>query len=468
VTDRLTPLDASFLHLEDGRTHMHVGAVLVFEEPPPDYDEFVDYVEARLHLVPRYRQKLATVPLAQARPRWIDDERFDIRYHVRDTALPAPGGEHELKTLAARIFSRPLSRARPLWEMWLVEGLEGERFAVISKTHHAVVDGISGVDVLSALFAADEEASAGSPWTPKPEPSALELLGEALYERATVPAELVRFVVDGPRRVLGRVAGLAAMAWAGLAPAPRTPYNVPIGPDRRLAWVRASLADVKAIKNALGGTVNDVVLTVVTQALRRHLHRRGEELEELRTFVPVSIRSDEQRGALGNEVAGMLVTLPIACEDPIACLRQIAEQTEQVKSSGQALGAEALTELAGFVPPTLLDQGARLTARQRFLNLVVTNVPGPQHPLYMGDKELDHMVPLVPIGPNVALAVAVLSYNGGICFEFTGDFDALPDLDELADDLAVAIEELGEAAGVKAEPEPSAAADSVPVARGPS
>jgi diacylglycerol O-acyltransferase / wax synthase len=457
VTDRLTPLDASFLHLEDGRTHMHVGAVLVFEEPPPDYDEFVDYVEARLHLVPRYRQKLAEVPLAQARPRWIDDERFDIRYHVRATALPAPGGEHELQTLAARIFSRPLSRARPLWEMWLVEGLEGERSAVISKTHHSVVDGISGVDVLSALFAAEDEEG-GRPWRPRREPAPIELLGEALYERVTAPAELLRFarsLVRGPRRALARVVGLGAMARAGLGPAPRSPYNVQIGPDRRLAWVRTPLEDIKAIKNARGGTVNDVVLTVVTRALRRHLGRRGEDLDELRAFVPVSVRADEQRGALGNEVAGMLVTLPIGCEEPISCLRQIADQTAEVKSSGQALGAEVLTGLAGFVPPTLLDQAARLTARQRFLNLVVTNVPGPQHPLYMGDKELDHMVPLVPIGPNVALAVAVLSYNGGICLELTGDFDALPDLDDLAGDLTAAIEELADAGGVATEPEPA-------------
>jgi diacylglycerol O-acyltransferase len=457
VTDRLTPLDTSFLHLEDGTTHMHVGAVLVFEEPPPDYEEFVKYVEERLHLVPRYRQKLAEVPLAQARPRWIDDERFDVHYHVRATALPAPGGEHELQTLAARIFSRPLSRARPLWEMWLVEGLEGERFAVISKTHHSVVDGISGMDVLSALFAPEDEGL-GRPWTPRPEPSPLELLGEALYERATVPAEALRAgrsLLRAPGRALARVAGLGAMAWAGLAPAPRSPYNVQIGPDRRLAWVRAPLEDIKAIKNELGGTVNDVVLTVVSQALRRHLRRRGEDLDELRTFVPVSIRADEQRGALGNEVAGMLVTLPIGCEEPISCLRQIADQTAQVKRSGQALGAEVLTGLAGFVPPTLLDQSARLTARQRFLNLVVTNVPGPQHPLYMGDKELDHVVPLVPIGPNVALAVAVLSYNGGICFEFTGDFDAVPDLDDLAGDLTAALEELAEAAGVGVEPEPA-------------
>jgi len=458
VTDRLTPLDASFLHLEDGTTHMHVGAALVFNEPPPEYDEFVDYVEARLHLVPRYRHKLANVPLAQARPRWIDDERFDVRYHVRATALPAPGGEHELQTLAARIFSRPLSRARPLWEMWLVEGLEGERFAVISKTHHAVVDGISGMDVLSALFAADEEGSR-APWRPAPEPRPLELLGEALYERATVPAELLRSgrsLLRGPQRALARLAGLGAMAWAGLAPAPRSPYNVRIGPDRRLAWVRTSLDDVKAIKNELGGTVNDVVLSVVTRALRRHLRRRGEDLDELRVFVPVSIRADEQRGALGNEVAGLLVTLPLGCEEPITCLRQIAEQTEQVKSSGQALGAEVLTGMAGFVPPTLLDQAARLTARQRFLNLVVTNVPGPQHPLYMGDRELDHMVPLVPIGPNVALSVGVISYNGGVCFGLTGDFDAVPDLDELAGDLAVAVDELADAAGIAAEPEPAA------------
>src|SRR4051794_9866405 len=257
--DRLTPLDASFLHLEDAASHMHVAAVLVFDGAPPDYDDFVDYVERRLHLVPRYRQKLAEVPLAQARPRWVDDEGFDIRYHVRNTALPRPGGEHELRTLAARLFSQQLSRARPLWEMWLVQGLEGDsRFAVISKTHHAVVDGIAGVDLIAAPFAPEDEAD-DKPWRPRKAPSSAELLGEALIERATGPREIVRSArsgVRGPRGIVQRAAGLGGMALRGLPPGPRSPYNrQPVGPDRRFAWVRASLGDFKAVKNALDGTV---------------------------------------------------------------------------------------------------------------------------------------------------------------------------------------------------------------------
>src|SRR3954469_21385799 len=305
--DRLTPLDSSFLHLEDQASHMHVGTVLVFDGPAPDYEDFLRYVERRLHLVPRYRQKLAEVPLAQARPRWVDDEGFDLSFHVRNTALPEPGGEHELRTLAARVFSQQLSRARPLWEMWLVQGLDGgRRFAGISKTHHAVVDGIAGVDLIAALFAPEEQA-ADEPWKPRRPPSKAELLQEALVERATVPGEIVRSarsVLRGPKRIVQRVAGLGALALRGRAPGPASPYNAEsVGPDRRFAWVRASLDDFKEIKNSLDGTVNDVVLTVVARALRRHSKRRGHDVDELRAFVPVSIRGDEQRGEAGNEVA---------------------------------------------------------------------------------------------------------------------------------------------------------------------
>jgi diacylglycerol O-acyltransferase / wax synthase len=457
--DRLTPLDTSFLHLEDAASHMHVAAVLVFEGPAPDYDDFVAYVERRLHLVPRYRQKLAEVPLAQARPRWVDDEGFDIRFHIRNTALPAPGGEHELRTLAARVFSQQLSRARPLWEMWLVHGLDGDRrFAVISKTHHAVVDGIAGVDLIAALFAPEEQA-ASEPWRPQRPPSKAELLQEALVERATVPGEIVRSVrsvLRGPGRIVQRAAGLGAMALRGLSPAPRSPYNAAhVGPDRRFAWVRASLADFKEIKNSLDGTVNDVVLTVVARALRRHSKRRGHDVDELRAFVPVSIRGDEQRGEAGNEVAGMIVRLPISCSDPVSCFQQISEETKGAKGSGQALGAKALTDLSGFAPPTLLDQGARLTARQRFVNLVVTNVPGPQQPLHMGESRLLEFFPLVPLGKNLALNFAILSYDGNVFFGLVGDFDAVPDLDDLVTDVTGAIVELGNAAGVAAEAKPA-------------
>jgi diacylglycerol O-acyltransferase len=457
--DRLTPLDTSFLHLEDAASHMHVAAVLVFEGPAPDYDDFVSYVEHRLHLVPRYRQKLAEVPLAQARPRWVDDEGFDIRFHVRNTALPAPGGEHELRTLAARVFSQQLSRARPLWETWLVRGLDGDRrFAVISKTHHAVVDGIAGVDVIAALFAPEEQAE-DTPWTPRPRPSKAELLQEALVERATVPAEVVRSVrsvLRGPGRIVQRAAGLGAMALRGLSPAPRSPYNAAhVGPDRRFAWVGAPLEDFKQIKNALDGTVNDVVLTVVARALRRHSKRRGDDVDELRAFVPVSIRGDENRGQAGNEVAGMLVTLPISCSDPVECFQQISQETKRAKGSGQALGAKALTDLSGFAPPTLLHQGSRLIARQRFLNLVVTNIPGPQEPLHMGDSRLLEFYPLVPLGKNLALNFAILSYDGKIFFGLVGDFDAVPDLDDLVGDVSQAIVELGNAAGVAVEATPA-------------
>src|SRR4051794_9493861 len=305
TSDRLSPLDATFLHVEDAASHMHVACALVFEGEPPPYPELLDHLAARLHLVPRYRQRLAEVPLAQGRPKWVDDERFDLRYHVRSTGLPSPGTEYELQVLAGRVFSQPLRRDRPLWEMWLVEGLERGRFAILSKTHHALVDGISGLDILSVLFA-DDSSAVEDAWTPQRAPSGVSLLTEALVERATRPFEVVRGVralLRGPRQAAARLAetavGVGAMAWAGVQPAPPSPYNATVvGPDRRFTWLRTSLDDVKAVKNALGGTVNDVVLTVVTRALRRHLLRRAEDVNglELKAFVPVSVRAEDQRG----------------------------------------------------------------------------------------------------------------------------------------------------------------------------
>jgi WS/DGAT/MGAT family acyltransferase len=464
MSDRLTPLDASFLHIEDASSHMHVAAALLFKGEPPAYEQLLGHIESRLGLVPRYRQRIAEVPFAQARPRWVDDERFDLRYHVRSTALPAPGTEYELQVLAGRVFSQQLRRDRPLWELWLVSGVERDRFAVLSKTHHALVDGVSGLDILSVLFAPDSER-AGADWQPQPAPSAIALVGEALLERATNAGELVRplrAAVRRPRQALGRVAetavGAGAMAWAGVKPAPRTPYNAQkVGPDRRFTWTRASLDDVKAIKNSLGGTVNDVVLTVVSAALRRHLLRRGEELEglELRAFVPVSVRSEDQRGTLGNQVSGMLASLPVSCSDPVQCLETISAQMRVVKESGQAVGAKALTELTGFAPPTVMQQASRLITRQRFVNLVVTNVPGPQFPLYLDGRELTDMFPMVPLGSNLNLGIAIVSYNGTLNFGLVGDFNALYDLEDLAGDFLAALEELADAAGVRRSPQPS-------------
>jgi WS/DGAT/MGAT family acyltransferase len=460
ANDRLSPLDTSFLHLEDRTTHMHVACVMVFDGPAPSYEDFVARVGSRLHLVPRYRQKLAFVPLNQGRPRWADDPHFDLRYHVRATSLPGRRTEYDLQVLAGRVFSQQLSRAKPLWELWLVEELERGRFAVLSKTHHALVDGISGLDILSVLFAPDEDGADGPErWTPEPAPEPTRLLGEAIAERVTVPAEMVRPARAMLRRP-GQLAaglrdaakGLASLVFDGLAPAPPSPYNPgAIGPDRRFTWVRCSLADLKAIKNNLGGTVNDVVLTVVTRALRHHLDRRGElePGQTLKAFVPVSVRTEDQQGSLGNQVSGMVATLPISCDDPAVCLRRISDELQGLKDSGQAVGAQALTELSGFAPPNIMSQAARVLARQRFFNLVVTNVPGPQFPLHLGERELRDIFPMVPLAKNQALGVAILSYNGGMNFGLVGDFDELHDIEDLADDFRAAVKELAAAAKVR-------------------
>src|SRR5919206_1031195 len=461
--ERLTGLDASFLHLETPSAHMHVAGVMLFEGSPPDHDEFIAGIESRLHLVPRYRQKLAFVPFGQGRPRWVDDPHLNLGYHVRKTALPAPGSEDQLRNLAGRVFSQRLDRDKPLWELWVVEGLEGgERFAVLSKTHHALVDGISGVDIMSVLFDSSPEPEAppdpGKRWLPRPLPSRTQLLAEALVERATVPAEIARgarAVFRAPRRIasaaVGSLAGVGAMAWAGINPAPPSPYNVPIGPHRRFTWGRASLADVKAIKDRLGGTVNDTMLAIVAGGLGRDLRRRGVDVRglELKAMVPVSIRPQEARGALGNQVAAMMAPLPVGCEDPVIRFETISGAMRRLKESGQAVGAKVMTDLSGFAPPNIMSQAARVVARQRFFNLVVTNVPGPQFPLYLMGREMIEAFPMVPLAERQALGVAIMSYNGRINFGLVGDYDVMAGIDQLARDFPASLRELADAAGVE-------------------
>jgi WS/DGAT/MGAT family acyltransferase len=471
--DRLTGLDASFLHLEDGCSHMHVAGVMIFEGSPPPYDDLLEAIERRLGLVPRYRQRLAFVPLGQGRPRWVDDPHLNLRYHVRSTALPSPGSEQQLRELAGRVFAQQLDRDKPLWELWLVDGLEGDRFAVLSKTHHALVDGISGVDIMSVLFDTSPEPAAptdtGERWLPRPLPSAAQLFGEAIVERATMPGELarsVRAVFRGPRRVVeglrDAAVGVGAMAWAGLNPAPATPYNRSIGPHRRFTWVRANLADIKAIKNELGGTVNDVVLSTIAGALGKHLRRRGQNTDglELKAMVPVSVRADVERGALGNRVAAMMAPLPVWCQDPVARLDIVREELKGLKSGGQAVGAQVLTDLSGFAPTTVMAQASRVMARQRFFNLVITNVPGPQIPLYLAGRRMTDPFPMVPLAKNQALGVALLSYAGRINFGLVGDYDLMWDLDDFADDVRESLAELAAEAKVEltVEPEPAAQA----------
>ncbi|MGZ4175377.1 MAG: WS/DGAT/MGAT family O-acyltransferase [Solirubrobacteraceae bacterium] len=462
--DRLTGLDSSFLHLERDSAHMHVAGCMLFDGEVPTYDELVAQIASRLHLVPRYRQRLAFVPFGQGRPVWVDDPHFNIAFHVRHTALPSPGGEAQLKRLAGRVFSQALDRSRPLWEIWLVEGLSRGRFALLSKTHHALVDGVSGVDIATVLFDTSPDPMPVAPpeneWVPRPLPTDAQLLADALLERTTVPAEIVRGVkatLRGPRMVtarLGRaVGGVTAMARAGLQTAPPSPLNVRIGPHRRFTWVRGDLEQFKAVKNALGGTVNDVVLAVVAGALGRYLRMHGEATEDtvLRAMVPISVRADVERGALGNRVAAMWAPLPIGVTDPVQRLLAISRDMEGVKESGQAVGAQVLTELTGFAPPTIMAQAARLQARQRLFNLVVTNVPGPQFPLYMLCRQLDAMFPMVPLAENQALGIAIMSYNGQLNFGLNADYDAMPDLEALADEVRASIEELTAATGVPSD-----------------
>jgi diacylglycerol O-acyltransferase len=460
--DRLSGLDASFLALEKGGAHMHVGSVLVFDGDAPPYEEFLAQIENRLHLVPRYRQKLAFPPLAQARPVWVDDPHFNIGYHVRHTALPAPAGEDQLRRLAGRVFSQQLDRSKPLWEIWLVSRVGEGQFALVCKTHHALVDGISGVDIMTVLFDLEPdppEQEPGPAWYPRPQPSGATLFGEAVAERAAAPLDAARAMAGalaGPRvagaaaaRTLG---GLASMVAAGVGGAPSSPLNTRIGPHRRFAWVESDLDRFKAIKGALGGTVNDVVLAVVTGALRDHLLRRGRDPDgiELKAMVPVSIRADAERGALGNRVAAIYAPLPVGIADPRERLKAIHASLSHLKGSGQAVGAERITQLAGFAVPTVLDQAARLQSRQRFFNLTVTNVPGPQFPLYMLGRKLHAFYPMVPVVLNTALGIAIMSYDGRVYFGLTGDYDAMADIDDFASDLRAAIAELATSAGVPA------------------
>src|SRR5436190_4100477 len=453
--DRLSAIDASFLHQEGANSHMHVGAVTIFDGPPPEFDEFLDTLRMRLHLVPRYRQKLADAPLQTGRPMWVDDPNFNLEYHVRQTALPEPGSEEQLMRLTSRVFSQQLDRSKPLWENWLVEGLEGSRFALISKTHHALVDGIAGVDLAQVLFdltpVPQEIPHPDEAWEPAPEPNPIELLADGVAGLAKASLGVAARAVSAATRPADSInelreaaEGLGEIVWAGMNPAPETPLNVEIGPHRRFVGVRNELEHFKTIKNAFGGTVNDVVLTVVSGSLRDWLRSRGVRTEglELRALVPVSIRASHERGALGNRIAVMRGPLPVYVEDPVARLQAVRRAMDGLKESKQAVGAEVLTGVQNFAPPTILAQASRLNFSTRFFNLIVTNVPGPQFPLYVRGRELEDVFPVAFLPENHALAVAIMSYNGKVNFGLLGDYDALPDIGLIADGIQAALEEL--------------------------
>jgi diacylglycerol O-acyltransferase / wax synthase len=460
--DRLTAVDASFLTNETSASHMHVGAILIFEGPPPKYVDLVEHVRSRLDLVPRFRQRLVVPPLEAGRPLWADDVNFNLTYHIRHTALPEPGGEVQLRRLAGRVFSQQLDRSKPLWELWLVQGLERDRFALLTKTHHAMVDGISGVDIGTVLFDLEpvpEPQPSDDGWVPERQPTTPELVARGAVDAAAAPVKLVERAVEAmrhpeaaARRIGEALEGLGEVVGAFADPAPDVPLNQPIGPHRRFAWSRAELATFKRIKDALGGTVNDVVLAVVTGALREWLHTRSIRTEglELRALVPVSIRTEDERGDLGNRIAAMRGPLPVYVEDPARRLRVVSEQMEGLKRSKQALGAEVIARFNDFAPPTLLAQASRINFSTRLFNLIVTNIPGPQIPLYVLGRELEEVFPVAFLPQNHALAVAVMSYNGRVGFGLLADYDAMEDVDELAAGLNRSLEELEEAAAAVA------------------
>jgi diacylglycerol O-acyltransferase len=449
--DRLTATDASFLLQEGPSSHMHVGGLTLLEGPPPALEEFLEQIRRRLHLVPRYRHKLASTHTAldASRPVWVDDPSFNLEYHVRHTALPAPGDWEQLCNLTARIFSQQLDRSKPLWEMWLIEGLRDDRFALISKTHHSLIDGIAGVDLATVLFDLSPTPPpvrhSGRPWQPHREPGTLELLAAGARGALRAGAELLAGAADAlahPDHALHSVReaaeGLGEIAWAVLNPAPPTPLNVDIGPHRRFVGVGSPLADFKLVKNAFDCTVNDVVLAVVAGALRDFLIDRGVRTEglELRALVPVSVRAEDEHHQMGNRIVVMRGPLPVYMADPLQRLRFVKREMDGLKESKQALGAEVIAGAQNFAPPTILAQASRLNFSTRLFNLIVTNVPGPQFPLYVLGRRMLEAYPVAFLPQRHALAIAIMSYNGQMNFGLLGDLDAMYDIDRFGERIA--------------------------------
>jgi WS/DGAT/MGAT family acyltransferase len=464
MTNRLSALDANFLFLETPSVHMHVAGLSILDPSSrPDgtlkFEDFVGLIKERIHLVPRFRQKVMFVPFGLGLPVWVDDHHFDIDFHVRRAALPAPGGRRELADYVQRVVSRPLDRSKPLWEMYFIEGLEDGHVATFSKVHHAMIDGMSGIDIATVMFDFTPEPRAVEPegeWRPAPEPTPGDLIREAVTEQIRNPLRAAfqnaSVAVQAPQIALGKMGemlgGFASLLAAG-AP-PKSPFNVGVGPNRRFAMAEVQVSDMKAIKNALGGTVNDAVLAAVGGALNRALRARGISTTNLslRTMVPVSTRDESHRMAMGNRVSSIFVDIPIGAADAADRMRKITAITKDLKSSHQAVAAGALMGIGQWAPPTLHALAARRVARQRFINLVVSNVPGPQIPLYLCGARQLVTYPIMPLGETVALAIAVTSLSGVMGFGFTGDWDAVPDIELLAESLLAAVDDLKKAAGL--------------------
>lgn len=454
---RLSSLDAGFLQLENDRQQMHVGSLLVFEGPAPSYDELAAHVRSCLDDLPRHRQRVQRMPLDLARPVWVDDPHFLLDYHLRHTAIPAPGGDEQLRNLFARVLSNRLDLDRPLWELWFVEGLTGGRWALVTKTHHAMIDGLAGNELMEVLLdsAPDATPRPSRPWHPGRPPSRLGLAASGVAGIARLPVDTARALGAAARRGLASPADLAraaAVSIAGLASvgrsaaAPTSVLNGPLGPHRRWGWARAELADVKRVKAAAGCSVNDVVLAAVAGGFREYLLSRGEDVETttIRSLVPVSVRTPEHQGQLGNHVTAMFADLPVAVAGPRERLAVVAHQMTGLKGSGQSVGVESMLAAADFVPATLMTLGAKVYAfaGQRVVNTVTTNIPGPQHPLYLLGHRMLELFPYIPVAQTVRISIGILSYDGHLTIGVTGDFDAVPDIDVLCTAIQRSLDEL--------------------------
>ncbi|MBT8200660.1 MAG: wax ester/triacylglycerol synthase family O-acyltransferase [Acidimicrobiia bacterium] len=451
--ERLSFLDSTYLAMEDRNAHFHVAGVMIFEGGSLVDGKSVnvglirDFIDSKLHLIPRYREVIMTVPF-DGHPVWVDDEHFDINYHVRHTSLPHPGTHEQLQEVAARIFSQKLDRFRPLWEVWVVEGLEDDKFAIIAKVHHCMIDGMAGVDLLKVLlnFWPSTDIEDPPPFEPRPAPTKAALLSDEVSRRVRQPMDLVKGAAgflrggDAGEALSHRARAMSKALGSGwLQNADETPINPHIGPNRRFHWTTTPLEDVKDVKNRLGGTVNDVILATVAGAVRTFLQQRGTETDDLefRIMAPVSVRSEDDTSMTGNNVAMWLLDLPIDVEKPVDRFKAVGERTAELKDTDQALGASLLVQAGSWTPTTILSLAARLAATNiRPFNMTVTNVPGPQIPIYMLDAKLEVHYPMVPLWSTHGLGVALFSYEGQLAWGIVSDADSVPD----APDFVAAIE----------------------------
>jgi WS/DGAT/MGAT family acyltransferase len=454
----MSALDSGFFFAESENTPMHVGSVAVFEGPAPSYGDVVRLLLSKLPMVPRYRQRVREVPMRLGRPLWVDDAHFQILYHVRHTAVPGPGSDEQLRNLAGRVLGQRLDMAKPLWELWLVEGLADNRWAIISKVHHCMVDGIAGTDLMQLMFdlKPDAEHEAPKEWTPRRSPSSLSLVAESVSDAVTHPLRALsslpsagsasrsaKSLLDQGKAIAQTVPSVAKQA---VTPTARS-LNGPIGPHRRWAWTEGRFEEFKAVRTAFGGTVNDVVLAAITGGFRDLLQGRGELSSEklvVRSMVPVSVRKQGQKGNLDNQVSAVFVDLPVGLESPVDRLAAIRGQMDEYKKTMSAVDAASIIEMGNYVAPTLLALGVRaaMQAGQFWVQAVTTNVPGPRFPLYVLGQRMVSAYAYVPIAGGTRCSIGIFSYQNTMTFGLNADFDGYPDIDTLSNGIRRGLDEL--------------------------